>query len=358
MDTRQDNKRPSGTRKPAADGVKKRPVASRGKTEEKTRRVPVKAAREKAAPTKRPVKKAAPKRRAPEKRPVREERNAYAPEVVYTPPQPFNRRKLLLHLCTVIAVVLAFSFGISVFFRVENITVSGTVKYDAWTIKEASGIEIGDNLLSFGEARAAGKIRAALPYVESVRIGIKLPNTVNIEIKELDVVYSIQDSEYQWWLITAEGRVVEKTDKATAQQGTVIEGLRLASPVVGQQAVAWEGEIETPSDPTETMPAVTVRASDQLRAALNILQHLEECGIIGEVASVNVTDLGNLQLWYGSRFQVMLGDTTQLLYKIKCMNAAINGTDPYNSLKEYDSGVLDITFTVKPNDVIYQAATD
>lgn len=357
MDTRQDNKRPSGSRKPAADSTKKHGTA-KGSASVKPRRTPTQAARGKAAPEKRPVKKAAPKRRAPEKRPLREARDTYAPEVVYTPPHPFNRRKLVLHLCTVIAVVLAFSFGISVFFRVENITVSGTVKYDAWTIKEASGIEIGDNLLSFGEAKAAGKIRTALPYVESVRIGIKLPNTVNIEIKELDVVYSIQDSEYQWWLITAEGRVVEKTDKATAQQGTVIEGFRLASPVVGQQAVAWEEKTEEPSDPTETTPVVTARASDQLNAALSILQHLEECGIIGKVASVNVADLGNLQLWYGNRFQVMLGDTTQLLYKIKCMNAAINGTDPYNSLKEYDSGVLDVTFTVKPNDVIYQAATD
>ena len=289
------------------------------------------------------------KRAAPERK--REPQAYAAPEVVYTPPKPFHKGRFLLRLATIVAVVLALSFGISVFFRVENVTVSGAVKYDPWTIKEASGIREGDNLLSFGEAKAAGKIKTALPYVESVRIGIKLPNTVNIEIKELDVVYSIQDAAGHWWLITAEGKVVEKTDSAVAGEYTEIQGVTLASPLVGQQAVAQEAP---PAPTDETAPPVTVRASDQLKAALTILQYLEECGIIGDVTSVDVTDLGNLQLWYGQRFLVKLGDTTQLLYKIKCMNAAINGEDKEHALKEYDSGVLDITFTIKENQVIYQ----
>ena len=80
--------------------------------------------------------------------------------------------------------------------------------------------------------------------------------------------------------------------------------------------------------------------------------------MIGEAASVDVSDLGNLELEYGQRFLVKLGDTTQLLYKIKCMNAAINGKDTENSLKEYDSGVLDVSFTIKENQVIYQSSEE
>ena len=282
------------------------------------------------------------------------------PEVVYTPAKPFNRGRLILHLATVVAVVLALSFGVSIFFKVEYITVSGAQKYDAWTIKEASGIEIGDNLLSFGEAKAAGKIKTALPYVQSVRIGIKLPDTVNIEIKELDVVYAIKDAVEQWWLITSGGRVVDKADSATAGDYTQVLGVKLASPVAGQQAAAQE---ETPPETTADSLAVptlapAVRASDRLAAALDILQYLEECSIIGEAASINVADLGNMELQYGQRFLVKLGDTTQLLYKIKCMDAAINGKDEQNSLKDYDSGVLDISFTIKENQVIYQASEE
>ncbi len=273
-----------------------------------------------------------------------------APEVVYTPAKPFNRNRLLLRLATVVAVVFALTFGISIFFKVENVNLAGTEKYDAWTVMEASGIRQGDNLLTFGKAKACGKITAALPYVESVRIGIKLPDTVNIEIKELDVVYSICDSAGAWWLMTAEGRMVEQVDGATAGEYTKILGVTLDSPSTGDQAVAQEAQPDPTAETGETVISA-VRGSDRLAAALDILVHLEANGIIGDAASVDVSDLGSMELWYGQRYQVMLGDTTQLGYKIRCMDAAINGD---SGLKEYDSGVLDITFTIKEDQVIYE----
>lgn len=280
--------------------------------------------------------------------PPRKKVSRPTPEVVYTPAKPFNRNRLLLRLATVAAVVLALVFGVSIFFKVENITVSGVQKYSAWTVKEASGIEIGDNLLTFGKAKAYGKIVANLPYVESVHIGIKLPDTVNIEIKELDVVYSVKDSVDGWWLMTSEGKIVEKADSASAGACTQILGVALDSPAVGQQAVAYE----QPPDPTaeETQPAA-VKGSDRLSAALSILQYLEGCGVIGQAASVDVSELGDLELWYGQQYQVKLGDTSQLNYKIRCMNEAINGD---NGLKDYDSGILDISFTIKKDQIVYE----
>jgi len=148
-----------------------------------------------------PERKRAPRRKAtppkagqqPAGQPPKK-RAVAAPEVVYTPAKPLNRNRILLRLATVVAVVLALVFAISIFFKVEHVTVSGTEKYDAWTVKEASGIELGDNLLTFGKAKAYGKIKATLPYVDQVHIGIKLPDTVHIVIKELDVVYAMKDS--------------------------------------------------------------------------------------------------------------------------------------------------------------------
>lgn len=281
------------------------------------------------------------------------------PRVVYTPPKPFSRSRLLLQLTAVAAVALALSFGLSIFFKVEHITVSGAVKYDPWTVKEASGIELGDNLLSFGEAKASAKIKINLPYVDTVRIGIKLPDTVNIEIKEFDVVYAIQDAALNWWRITAEGRVVEKTDLAGAGDSTKILGVKLGAPVPGQQAQAQEEAIPTETEGTgPVQPTITVRASDRLNTALLIAQQLEANGILGDVVSVDVSDLGNLRMEYGGRFTVKLGDTTRLEYKIRCVNAAINGTDPKNTLKEYDSGTLDASFTIKEDQLIYQGSTD
>jgi hypothetical protein len=136
--------------------------------------------------------------------------------------------------------------------------------------------------------------------------------------------------------------------------------VKLATPVAGAQAVAQE-EAQPSTEATDgvdmptLMPVAT--AADKLQTALKILQYMEDCGIIGGAANVDVGDLGNIELQYGQRFEVKLGDTSQLLYKIKCMDAAINGKNE-SSLKEYDSGVLDISFTIKENQIIYQASEE
>ena len=78
-----------------------------------------------------------------------------------------------------------------------------------------------------------------------------------------------------------------------------------------------------------------------------ILKALENNDIVGEAASVDVTSTEDIILWYGTRYQVNLGDTSRLDYKVDCMNDAIL------QMSDYQSGVLDISFTIWPNQVGY-----
>ena len=265
----------------------------------------------------------------------------YTQPVVYTPPKVFNRNRLLLQLLIICASVLALVMALSVFFKVEVIKVSGAKAYSEWDVREASGIEIGDNLLTFSEPRASGQIQAKLPYVNEVRIGIKLPDTVIIYIEELEVAYAAKCSNGIWWLITSEGRVVEQIDDVRAESYTKIEGITLDNPVVNESAVAVEDSPQgiDPSQSTEETQVVTVTNAQRLSAALTILQALENNGIVGEAASVNVTNLNAIVLWYGTRFQVNLGDISNVDVKIAWMNTAIG------QLSEYDRGILDVSFT-------------
>ena len=272
------------------------------------------------------------------------------PEVVYTQPGPFNRNRFILHLLTIVAVVLALVFGMSLFFTVKNVEVSGMEKYTAWQIREASGIKEGENLLGVSEARLGSQIEANLPYISKVRVKIKLPDTVHIMVEELDVVYSIASDDGQWWLMRADGRVVDKTNAAEADGYTKISGLRLAQPQIGEQAVAEELQPEAGDTEDETMP-ITVKGSERLETVISILEFLESNGIIGSVASLDVSNMNDLQLWYGERFQVLLGDTTDLAFKVSSMKSAINQMGPYQT------GVLDISFTIDTgngeNEIIY-----
>lgn len=266
------------------------------------------------------------------------------PDVVYTPAAPFSRGKLLVRLATVVAVVLAMVFGISIFFHVETVTVSGAEKYDPWTIKEASGIQIGDNLLSVNDAQVCGNIITKLPYVKNARVGIKLPNTVNIYIEEQDVVYAIRDTDKAWWLITGEGVVIETADLATAGEYPQILGIRISQPVSAQQAVAEEPEPEAPAQTSgegeTTPPPVTILGSQRLETALDIVQYLEDYQVIDKIVSVDVTDMGNILVQYGRQYQINLGDTTELKFKLELATKGIPKLD-----QEYSNpiGTVDVS---------------
>lgn len=280
---------------------------------------------------------------------------ANRPAVTYTQPLPFNLNKLLLQMSVVIGIVLAVVIGLSVFFKVDRVVVYGNKAYSAWTIQEASGIEGGENLLSFGRTRACGKIITALPYVKNVRIGINLPDTVNIYIEEFDVSYAIESADGIWWLMTSGGKIAEQIDKVTAANYTKITGVTLDTPIVGNQAVAKEAPVvNVPEDATQdplnteaTAPAVIVTANDRLQAALLILESLELNDIVGEVASVDVSSLFNLELMYGQRYQVKLGDTSQMDYKINMMKMSVA------QLNDYQTGILDVSFTTWPDEPFY-----
>ena len=276
-------------------------------------------------------------------------------EIVYTQVKPFVVSAFLIHLLAVVAVVAALILGMSIFFKVGVVNVGGSEKYTAWDIKEASGIQDGDNLLTLNKSRVVGKIKTTLPYVNEVRIGIKLPDTVNIEITELDVAYSIEDDTGHWWLMDSRGKMLEQLQPLEEKSYTQVLGITVTGPPAGQQAVATEPEPATESGTDEsgatvdvTVP-VTVQGREKLEAAMMVLQYLEDSGVLGQMASVDVTDISNMEMWLSDRYQILLGDTTQLNRKVKSVTLAIE------QLSEYQTGVLDASFTIWPDQVGYTA---
>ena len=280
-----------------------------------------------------------------EKKRKQAERND-TPAVIYTQPIAFSRDRLMIQLLTVTAVVAAFVLGMSVFFKVKTITVAGAETYSAWAISEASGITEGDSLLTFSKAKASAKIQASLSYVDDVRIGIKLPDTVIIYIEEMDVAYSMESTQGDWWLINSGGRVVEQITSNEAKNHTQVLGVLLEDPQVGNSAVAANEVPQETLASGEPVP-LSVTGEQRLSSALQILKALEANDIVGQAASVDVSDLEDIALWYGSRYEVLLGNTARMEYKIACMNDAIL------ELSEYQSGILDISFTYKGDQVVY-----
>ena len=258
------------------------------------------------------------------------------PEVSYTAPRPLTRGRFALSLVSVAAVAAAVFLALSVFFRVETIAVAGAEKYTPWMIRQAAGVEPGDALLSIGEARVASRIRMKLPYVDEIKVGIRLPGTVEIQITELQVTYSIEDENGAWWLISADGRAVEQVSLDKALGYTRVEGLAIRTPQPGAAVQALPGQIIDPDEGTAVQQDQS-DADEQLSALIAVMTALENNRIIGEIALIDVTDAGAIRLDYPQLLTVRLGGAERMDYKIGYLAAAVE------ELADTQSGELDLT---------------
>ena len=186
MDTKE-RRRPGGSGTTRSDA---KPQTGRTRTSERTRaerpaaakaperrrksaaaNTPDRAERQRRIQQRRAAKAQNPPKQQRVIRPPREE----IPRVTYTLPRPMRRTAFLWRLVSVAAVVAAVFMGLSVFFRVDTITVAGADKYTPWMIREAADVQTGDALLSVSEARVASRIISKLPYIDEVKVGVRLP---------------------------------------------------------------------------------------------------------------------------------------------------------------------------------------
>lgn len=329
MDTKQRTRRSSAPAKRTAAKTKAAPNRRRKTSAAAT---PDRAERQRRTAQRRQRKKTTPPATRRVVRPPREE----VPDIIYTAPKPLRRGRFALKLISMAAVVAAVFMALSVFFRVETIMVAGADKYSPWMVREASGIETGDALLSIGEARVASRIRMNLPYVDDIKVGVRLPGTVEIQITELQVTYSIEDETGSWWLIAANGRAVEQVTLDKALGYTRVEGLAIRTPQPGAQVQALPGQIIDADEGTAESQS-QADADEQLSALIAVMTGLESNRIIGEISLIDVTDLTNIRLEYPQLLTVRLGDAERMDYKLGYLSAAVE------QLEDTQSGELDLS---------------
>ena len=120
-----------------------------------------------------------------------------------------KRKKLIIRsaifcLFLVIGVVLV----LTMFFNINEITVTGDAVYSVDDITSKSGVEIGDNLIFISKDEINEKISTELPYVESVKVKRHLPSGLEIVITKTEAEYAIIENGY-YTLLNDNGKVLE-----------------------------------------------------------------------------------------------------------------------------------------------------
>ena len=234
----------------------------------------------------------------------------------------------LYKMLAVAAVLTALVMGATVFFRVEEVEVTGNERYPAQQVIEVSGVVQGDNLFGINKFDTARKIRRQLPYVEGVNIRRKWPDRLIINVTESNAAARLAYEDGHW-LISKSGKVLEFVHDVD-ENIIHIGGLNVVHPEAG-------------------MPLV-VREEQQLRGEnlLEVLQALDAGGVLNKVSWIDLSSPVQILMDFDSRFAVKLPVGGDFAYLLGAMNKAVG------TLEEYEAGTLDLT--VKDYTVIFSPA--
>lgn len=158
-----------------------------------------------------------------------------------------GRFSFLTKFLCILLIAGAVVAALTIFFKVQSITVSGNARYTSEEVVAASGIEIEDNLFLLNKYSAAQAIFEKLPYVEEATINRALPDTIVITVRECAAAAGVVTPE-GYWLISENGKLLERTD--TLPSGCPgITGVEPESPALSAQLSLGEEKTLT----TETL---------------------------------------------------------------------------------------------------------
>ena len=210
----------------------------------------------------------------------------------------------LYKLLSMLAICAAIIVALTLFFRVDTVQISGQQRYTDEQVREASGVQPGDNLILLNKYDVAGNIVEVLPYIEDTRINRKLPATLLIEVTECGKPLAVVQDGYAW-LVSARGKIVDQLDAAAAADFGIISGCQLLSPSVG------------------TKIALATDFSSQQASLLDLLSALAEAGMLEQVDGIRLDDLSMIRMDYDGRFTVEMPYGADYVQKMTILRMAL-----------------------------------
>ena len=204
----------------------------------------------------------------------------------------------LYQLLSVLVICAAILTAMTLFFRVDNIVVTGQKRYTAEEIQAASGVKSGANMYLLNKYDIVRSITRELPYIEDIRVNRKLPDTLLIEVHESGRPFAlVQDGSA--WLISAGGKIVDQLPEREAGQYGRISGCQLLAPSVG------------------TTLALATEYASQQSSLLDLLNALENAGLTENVDGIRLDELSYLKMDYIGRFTVRIAYGADYEWELK-----------------------------------------
>ena len=209
-----------------------------------------------------------------------------------------NRRNRLFRAAgrvLFIGILLAAAvLALTVFFRVNTISVEGSVRYSAEEIVAGMDVKQGDNLY-------LDELLQQFPYLETVQIRRHLPDALVVTVTECTATVAVP-SDGGYYYLSEQGKVLEQN---AADGGLpLVTGVTLSGLTPGQMVRQAEDAYAD--------------------ALLEILQTMDAGGMLEGLDFINLQDLTDIRIGYDGRFDIRVGTVDELAYRLRFAKTVID----------------------------------
>ncbi len=194
----------------------------------------------------------------------------------------------------VLVLIGAAVFAVTIFFRVEKVSVEGLDKYTADQITSGMDVKIGDNLYLFNKFEIRDTLLRRFPYLETVQIRRKLPDTLTVTVTECEALAAVP-SGGGYFLVSGKGKVLEQ--RADDGGFPLITGASLLG-----------------CRPGDSIDPANDAYSDAL---ITVLNTLESAGMLEDIDFINIQSLTDVRIGIMGRFDIRVGTVDSLAYRLR-----------------------------------------
>lgn len=215
-----------------------------------------------------------------------------------------SRRQRFFHMIgriLFLGILLAAAIlALTVFFKVDTITVEGAQKYRAEEIVAGIDVKQGDNLYLWNKVKVCDAMLEKFPYLQTVQIRRHLPNALVVTVTECTASVAIA-SDGGYLLLSKEGKVLEQS--ATSNGLPVVTGMTLSEVPLGK--------------------ILSEESSESAEELLTILQTIDAADMLGDLNFINLSDLHDIHIGYQKRFDIRVDSVDNLAYNLRFAKTVI-----------------------------------
>ena len=224
----------------------------------------------------------------------------------------------------ILAVVILTVLSTTVLFNLSKYRITGDTVYTEQQIIDATGVNVGDNLILMDVGAVKDRLIAALPYVDKVEVSRNIFTcALEIKLNPATAVANVKKND-RYYLVSENGRIMDAELKAPDKNCVVVLGF--------DPEYAKSGDFLSVTDEgsrnmlTKLLRAVKTydeiddeneyEAQQKYDCVFALIELCKELDISGHIKTIDVSSIYGIKLNYDNKLTLELGDMTDAKLKL------------------------------------------